>query len=101
MFSFSENLPVFLSELMMLGFISLLLTVGQGSISDICISKTVGATWHPCSKKNEPESKKDKEKSSDLDENHQRRLLIFPGSGDSDRRVLAASENDKCGAKAC
>ncbi|XWS55797.1 hypothetical protein CRYUN_Cryun09bG0031600 [Craigia yunnanensis] len=94
-----EALEKIKSELMLLGFISLLLTVGQGSISDICISKTVGATWHPCSKKHEPESKKDKEKSSDLDENHQRRLLIFLGSGDSDRRVLAASENDKCAAR--
>ncbi|KAI3905998.1 hypothetical protein MKW92_031565, partial [Papaver armeniacum] len=33
---------------MLLGFLSLLLTVGQGPISKICIPKSVVATWHPC-----------------------------------------------------
>ncbi|CAN1829936.1 MLO-like protein 6 [Linum perenne] len=36
------------AELMLLGFISLLLTVGQDPISRICISKKLGSTWHPC-----------------------------------------------------
>jgi len=44
---------VYVSELMLLGFISLLLSVLQGPISNICISKAVGATWHPCNKKQE------------------------------------------------
>ncbi|KAL0284097.1 UNVERIFIED_CONTAM: MLO-like protein 2 [Sesamum angustifolium] len=48
-----EALEKLKSELMLLGFISLLLTVGQSPISNICISKSVGATWHPCSKKQE------------------------------------------------
>lgn len=38
-------------ELMILGFISLLLTVGQGPISDICIPSKVARTWHPCNNK--------------------------------------------------
>ncbi|XVE61736.1 hypothetical protein DITRI_Ditri06bG0063400 [Diplodiscus trichospermus] len=94
-----EALEKIKSELMLLGFISLLLTVGQGHISDICISKAVGATWHPCKKK-DPDSK-DKEKSTDSDENNHRRLLTFQGSGGSDRRVLAAGGGgyDKCAAR--
>ncbi|XP_059068866.1 MLO-like protein 2 [Cryptomeria japonica] len=39
------------AELMLLGFISLLLTVGQKPISEICISKKIGDTFLPCSKK--------------------------------------------------
>ena len=35
---------------MLLGFMSLLLTIGQGIISEICVPKSVGATLHPCSK---------------------------------------------------
>lgn len=38
------------AELMLLGFISLLLVVFQGKISEICVSNSVGATWHPCDK---------------------------------------------------
>lgn len=36
------------SELMLLGFISLMLTVLQDHISGICVSKSVGNTWLPC-----------------------------------------------------
>ncbi|XP_044500718.1 MLO-like protein 1 [Mangifera indica] len=35
-------------ELMLLGFISLLLTVCQNVISEICISETLAKTWLPC-----------------------------------------------------
>ncbi|XP_022766153.1 MLO-like protein 6 isoform X2 [Durio zibethinus] len=94
-----EALEKIKSELMLLGFVSLLLTVGQGTISNMCISKAVGATWHPCSKKQESDLDEDKEKSSDSDENQLRRLLTFQGSGGIDRRVLAAAEYDKCAAK--
>lgn len=92
---------LFLSELMLFGFMSLLLTVGQGVVSDICISKALGATWHPCSKKQESESDKNEDKSSDSDEKHLRRLLTFQDSGGGGRRVLAAAGYDKCAAKAC
>lgn len=37
-----------LKELMLLGFISLLLTVGQETIADICIPKKLAHSWHPC-----------------------------------------------------
>ncbi|KAJ6871812.1 hypothetical protein NC652_037227 [Populus alba x Populus x berolinensis] len=30
-----------------------LLTIGQGPISEICVPKSVGATWHPCKKQEE------------------------------------------------
>ncbi|KAK7335722.1 hypothetical protein VNO80_27716 [Phaseolus coccineus] len=43
-----ESLEKIKSELMLLGFISLLLTVGQGLISRICISEKVAGTFHPC-----------------------------------------------------
>ncbi|KAK6244747.1 hypothetical protein QUC31_011156 [Theobroma cacao] len=94
-----EALEKIKSELMLFGFMSLLLTVGQGVVSDICISKALGATWHPCSKKQEIESDKNEDKSSDSDEKHLRRLLTFQDSGGGGRRVLAAAGYDKCAAK--
>ncbi|KAF7149939.1 hypothetical protein RHSIM_Rhsim02G0229400 [Rhododendron simsii] len=42
-------------ELMLLGFLSLLLIGGEGLISAICVSETMGSTWHPCSKKRKEE----------------------------------------------
>lgn len=90
-----EALEKIKSELMLLGFLSLLLTVGQGPISDICISKAVGATWHPCSKKEEIDDDKDKSSSSDGGD---RRRLLSVASGGA-RRVLAAAGKDKCAAK--
>ncbi|CAA6655637.1 unnamed protein product [Spirodela intermedia] len=39
-----------LNPLMLLGFISLLLTVGQGPISNVCVSESLGNTWLPCPK---------------------------------------------------
>ncbi|KAI3995177.1 hypothetical protein MKX01_031979 [Papaver californicum] len=48
-----EALEKIKSELMLLGFLSLLLTVGQGPISKICIPKSVAATWHPCNSEQE------------------------------------------------
>ncbi|XP_059667661.1 MLO-like protein 6 [Cornus florida] len=85
-----EALEKIKAELMLLGFISLLLTVGQGPISNICVSKSVGATWHPCNKKQE--SKYDQNK----DSGDRRKLLEFLDSDGSDRRVLAAAKYDKC-----
>lgn len=38
---------------MLLGFISLLLTIGQGLISRICISENVAGTFHPCTYRRE------------------------------------------------
>lgn len=84
-----EALEKIKAELMILGFISLLLIVLQAPISDICIPKSVGATWHPCKKGDQKSSEKDSEKDG-------RKLLQFLDSGFSERRILAAKEIDKC-----
>lgn len=84
---------------MLLGFISLLLTVGQGPISTICISESVGATWHPCGKKQEDKATKTDAKTEDEEGDGRRKLLSAAVEG-SFRRVLAAGSTDKCG-KAC
>ncbi|KAL3518361.1 hypothetical protein ACH5RR_020950 [Cinchona calisaya] len=90
-----EALEKIKSELMLLGFISLLLTVGQGVITSICISKEVGATWHPCNKKQE--NKLNGYFQKNYEEGGRRRLL----SDDGARRILAAGGGgtDKCAAK--
>lgn len=49
-----ETLEKVKPELMPLGFMSLLPTVGQRLISTVCISKNVGAAWHPCIKFERP-----------------------------------------------
>ncbi|XP_039134354.1 MLO-like protein 6 [Dioscorea cayenensis subsp. rotundata] len=36
---------------MLMGFLSLLLTVGQGIITDICVPKSLSNSWHPCKEK--------------------------------------------------
>ncbi|KAF1884616.1 hypothetical protein Lal_00028497 [Lupinus albus] len=43
-----EALEKVKGELMLLGFLSFLLTVFQEPISKICVSKNVGSSWHPC-----------------------------------------------------
>lgn len=85
------------AELMLLGFISLLLTVGQSTISNICISKKAGATWHPCNKKEEAKLNGENTKETDYEKG---RKLLSISAGESLRRVLAAGEStDKCAAK--
>ncbi|CAJ2660646.1 unnamed protein product [Trifolium pratense] len=69
---------------MLLGFISLLLTVGEGLISKICISEKVAATWHPCNNNVDEE---------DHEAGGRRRLLANP------RRILAGGGSDKCEAE--
>ncbi|KAJ8760260.1 hypothetical protein K2173_011672 [Erythroxylum novogranatense] len=86
-----EALEKVKAELMLMGFISLLLTVSQGFISDICIPKSVASTWHPCSKKQESEK-------NDSD-NNRRRLLQFIDMDPIPRRSLATSKYDKCAEK--
>ncbi|KAG8480494.1 hypothetical protein CXB51_024643 [Gossypium anomalum] len=87
--SLYEALEKVKAELMLMGFISLLLTVFQGPISEICIPAHVANTWHPCNKKTEAE--KYSEKSSG------RKLVEFSDddSFDIPRRSLA-SKSDKC-----
>ncbi|XP_062117168.1 MLO-like protein 6 isoform X2 [Humulus lupulus] len=79
---------------MLLGFISLMLTVLQDHISAICLTEAIGATWHPCNKK----------KVKNVDDNdHGRRRRLLSVHSDHDettvRRVLASTSYDKCAAK--
>ncbi|KAL4386850.1 hypothetical protein GQ457_09G028840 [Hibiscus cannabinus] len=89
--SLYEALEKVKAELMLMGFISLLLTVFQGPISEICIPKHIADTWHPCDKKTE--TKKYSEK------NPGRKLVEFSDDGFDPyyvpRRSLA-SKSDKC-----
>ncbi|XP_022847428.1 MLO-like protein 6 [Olea europaea var. sylvestris] len=89
-----EALEKIKSELMLLGFISLLLTVGQGPISGICISEKIEATWHPCNKQQE----KKKYEVSNIEVEQRRKLLEYGGGGGA-RRVLAGAGTDKCAPK--
>ncbi|KAL6967287.1 hypothetical protein U1Q18_033090 [Sarracenia purpurea var. burkii] len=92
-----EALEKLKSELMLLGFLSLLLTVGQGPISKICISESLGATWHPCSRSEEAKLNEDGEEE---EEENRRKLLAVSNDQGSFRRVLAAGGTDVCAAKA-
>lgn len=97
-----EALEKIKSELMLLGFISLLLTVGGSLISKICIPESVANTWHPCNKEREEELNNDNETDQEAAENENRRrlLAVVASSGGSFRRALAAgSTTDECTAK--
>ena len=86
---------------MLLGFISLLLTVGQGPISRICISEKVAGTWHPCSDDFTSTSHVS-DTGADVAESqngtNSRRLLATSYGSDrvTPRRVLAGGSSDKC-----
>ncbi|KAL6979308.1 hypothetical protein U1Q18_020973, partial [Sarracenia purpurea var. burkii] len=95
--SLYEALEKIKSELMLLGFISLLLTVGQGPITKICISKSAGSTWHPCSKSQE--AKLAQHDQTSYEEENRRKLLGVSDSHGSFRRVLAAGGTDNCAAQ--
>ncbi|KAK4367217.1 hypothetical protein RND71_015097 [Anisodus tanguticus] len=92
-----EALEKIKAELMLLGFISLLLTVGQSPISNICVSEKIGNSWHPCSKQKE-DIIKGEDISEDSSEQHRRRLLMAAATGGV-RRILAGGGDDKCAAK--
>ena len=66
-------------ELMLLGFMSLLPTVGQRLIPTICISNNVGAIWHPCIKFEEEKITTIEE--SDTESNNRQKLLSISGFG--------------------
>ncbi|KAK4356038.1 hypothetical protein RND71_025009 [Anisodus tanguticus] len=54
-----EALEKIKAELMLLGFISLLLTVVQTPVSNLCVPKSVGYSWHPCKTDEDDKSKYD------------------------------------------
>ncbi|XP_076908847.1 MLO-like protein 2 [Bidens hawaiensis] len=85
-----ESLEKIKAELMLLGFISLLLTAGTTPITKICISKGAAATWHPCSREEEGTASEDGGES-------RRRLLAFAEMAEGARRILAGSSGEeKC-----
>uniref|UniRef100_A0A0A9B0J8 Uncharacterized protein n=1 Tax=Arundo donax TaxID=35708 RepID=A0A0A9B0J8_ARUDO len=87
-----EALEKIKAELMLMGFISLLLAVGQTPIAKICIPYKAGSVMLPCKLK--------KDGDSDADGKGRRRLLWYPGEEASHRRFLAAAAaDDYCGKK--
>lgn len=83
---------------MLLGFLSLLLTVSQSLITRICISEQVANTWHPCS------IQEDEEQEEAENETTGRRLLaaaLLHPTAENGRRVLAAGGTDRCVAQVC
>lgn len=51
-----EALEKIKAELMLLGFLSLLLTVLQEPVSNLCVPKSIGYSWHPCKPKEDAQS---------------------------------------------
>ncbi|KAL8523788.1 hypothetical protein ACS0TY_013672 [Phlomoides rotata] len=89
-FSLVEALEKIKAELMILGFISLLLTFGQNYITQICIPEAISRTMLPCDFKEShdpPPQKKPEPEESGGD--HHRRLLW------NDRRILATDSPGK------
>ncbi|KAJ0511022.1 hypothetical protein HanIR_Chr11g0547291 [Helianthus annuus] len=85
-----ESLEKIKAELMLLGFISLLLTAGTTPITKICISKGAAASWHPCSRSEEGTTEENGVES-------RRRLLSLSKMGEAARRILAGSSGEeKC-----
>ncbi|KAL3525155.1 hypothetical protein ACH5RR_013527 [Cinchona calisaya] len=95
--SMIEALEKIKAELMLLGFISLLITVGQQPISEICISKGAGDTMLPCKKLDKKNAEITRGKDGSPDDNNRRKLLWYAGDALA-RRVLAAGAgaNDHC-----
>ncbi|KAJ0657321.1 hypothetical protein HanLR1_Chr14g0545651 [Helianthus annuus] len=87
-----ESLEKVKAELMLLGFISLLLTVGTAPITQICISESAASTWHPCSNQYEQALDIYQTKS-------RRRLLGWSETGEGGRRILSGSPYTKCAEK--
>ncbi|KAF5194858.1 Mlo-like protein [Thalictrum thalictroides] len=81
----NEALEKIKAELMLLGFISLLLTVGTEPITKICISKKMGDSMLPCKKSYESDDTDDKN----------RRKLLWLAEDVIWRRSLAADSGKK------
>ncbi|XP_042408577.1 MLO-like protein 6 [Zingiber officinale] len=91
-----EALEKIKAELMLMGFISFLLTVLQSSISKICVPLSVGDSWHPC-KPSEEDDIAGHLEDPDQNPGGRRRLLQTAGSVRAFRRVLAAGgSSDTC-----
>lgn len=86
---------------MLMGFISLLLTIGQNYISQICIPKNIAQTMRPCSALEEARKygKKDAAKNKDDEEEISGRKLLEFVETFIPRRSLATKGYDKCAEK--
>ncbi|KAK4789631.1 hypothetical protein SAY86_016935 [Trapa natans] len=80
--SLFESLLKIKEELMLLGFISLLLTVFQSRISEICISREASKKWLPC---------KEEDSSAESTTSHFQAFFSSPGLS---RRLLAEASSD-------
>ncbi|XVE94384.1 hypothetical protein REPUB_Repub02eG0004100 [Reevesia pubescens] len=91
-----EALEKIKAELMLLGFISLLLTVGTYYIPEICIPEKIGNTMLPCKPKPD-NADKGKGKGNENEDDGRRKLLSF-AQHMVWRRVLADSKEkgDSC-----
>ncbi|XVF63503.1 hypothetical protein PTKIN_Ptkin09bG0091700 [Pterospermum kingtungense] len=85
-----EALEKIKAELMLLGFISLLLTVGTYYIPEICIPEKIGNSMLPCKPKSE------KSKGNDGEGDDRRRKLLSYAEDMVWRRVLADSTKGSC-----
>ncbi|KAH1206561.1 MLO-like protein 12 [Glycine max] len=72
-----EALEKVKGELMLLGFLSLLLTVLQDPISKICVSKNVASTWHPCANPKAPKTSQSEDESEDFQINSRKLLQYY------------------------
>ncbi|KAJ8772615.1 hypothetical protein K2173_027792 [Erythroxylum novogranatense] len=90
-----EALEKIKSELMILGFISLLLTVGTRFIPEICISEKYLRSMLPC-KYSDGSKNKDGNDGKDSG-GDRRRLLSISGNGLPHRVLAAASGSGSCG----
>ena len=87
-------------ELMLLGFISLLLTAGQSRISKICVPQSVANSWQPC-KREEEAAATGTDGDDDSEDIHGTtgRRLLYTESCTIVRRILAGGGTDECAAK--
>ncbi|XP_074369488.1 MLO protein homolog 1-like [Apium graveolens] len=92
-----EALEKIKAELMLLGFISLLITVGTNVIAKICIPKSAGSIMLPCKKEYTDEAKDKGDEDGDHAGDGGRKLLWFAGDAIA-RRMLApaAADEDYC-----
>ncbi|KAJ9541945.1 hypothetical protein OSB04_028451 [Centaurea solstitialis] len=95
-----EALEKIKAELMLLGFLSLLLTVGTSYVAKICVSDKIGYKMLPCKAEHYDDDdgkKKDDGKGGGDEDEHRRKLLSLAGDVIF-RRVLASAKDDgpKC-----
>ncbi|XP_057776267.1 MLO protein homolog 1-like isoform X2 [Salvia miltiorrhiza] len=95
-----EALEKIKAELMLLGFISLLLTVGTSYVAKICVPEHLGNKWLPCDKKSYDDPDSDLDPDGDEGKNERRRLLSYAQEMVW-RRALAAGTDqyDYCTSK--